>query len=319
MFEALLSLSLVALAVPAAHPSHPKTSDAKALAKAEVTLLDNAIADLKKEYAAHLKDPHGSDLRAQSSYFVDHPVQFSPESVLDAIDRVGGDDPRGVAYVRWQLLSGAPDKFEAKQLKRALAVYEKAPAPPARFGLSPDDQAKLEVMVLKSKQGEDSALSVMLEERVKQDAEANKPILAYRSALYARLPVCYESLVAGFRDTHERTQAAAGGGAYDAHAAQVVKDALAWAQSGDADPDQCGRLAETVARLRFVRSPPYYSKATWRIVRPSWSTRTDGVYSPKKLETLVGVLREAQKVGQAQQAAHQASQRKARTATGKKN
>src|SRR3954468_7912705 len=191
---ALLSLPLVAPRARAAQTSQPKATDAKALARAEVTVLDNAIADLRKEYAAHLKDPQGSLLRAQSSYFVDHPVQLSPESVLDAIDRVTGDDPRGVAYVKWQLLSAAPEKFDAKLLKRALALYEKAPAPPARFGLAPDDQAKLEAMVLKSKQGEDASLSVMLEERVKQDAAANQPILSYRTALYARLPVCYESL-----------------------------------------------------------------------------------------------------------------------------
>lgn len=322
---AIGALPLLLLVAPlrAAQLSQPKPPDAKALARAEATVLDNAIAELKKEYAAHLKDPRASALRAQASYFVDHPVQLSAESVLDSIDRVAGDDPRGVAYVKWQLLSAAPEKFEGKLLKRALGLYDKAPAPPARFGLSADDQAKLEVMLLKSKQGEDSALSVMLEERVKQEAEANKPVLAYRSALYARLPVGYESLVAGFRDALERTQAAAGGGAYDAHAGQVVKDALAWAQGGDADPEQCGRLAETVARLRFVRSNPYYAKAVWRVVKPSWSTRTDGVYSPKKLENLVEVLREAQKVGQAQQASQQpsqqASQRKARGANGKKN
>ena len=36
-------------------------------------------------------------------------------------------------------------------------------------------------------------------------------ILAYRDALYAKLPPGYDSLVAGFRDAHERTIAAVGG------------------------------------------------------------------------------------------------------------
>jgi hypothetical protein len=313
---AVVLLLLAASLAPrtAAEPA-ASTPDPKALARAEVTVLDAAVADLKKEYAAPLKDPQSSKLRAQSSYFVDHPVRLAPESLLDALERPLGDDPRCVAYVRWQLLSAAPEKFDPKHLKRVLAVYEKAPAPLPRFGLSPDDKNKLDALVLKSKRDDDAALSTRLEERVRQGAEANKPILAYRDELYARLPEGYESLVAGLRDARERTAAAAGGGAYDAHAARVVKDAQAWAQSGSADPDQCARLSEIVARLRFVRSEPYYARAVWRQVRPSWSTRSDGVYSPRKLADLEAVLKEAHQLGKAQQA----SQRKTGPATGKRN
>lgn len=293
----------------------PSTPDPKALAKAEATVLDAAIADLKKEYAAHLKAPQSSKLRPQASYFIDHPVKLSSESLLDALERPVGDDPRCVAYVRWQLLSAAPDRFDAKHLKRVLAVYENAPAPFRRFGLSQDDKNKLDALVLKSKKDDDAILSTQLEERVRQGAEANKPMLAYRDALYARLPEGFASLVAGLRDARERTVAAAGGGAYDAHAGRVVKDALAWARSGSADPDQCIRLAEIVARLRFVRSEPYYAKAVWRQVRPSWSTRSDGVYSPRKLADLEAVLKEAHQLGKAQQA----SQQKTGRARSKKN
>jgi hypothetical protein len=306
----LLCLGPRALAAPA-----PSTADPKALAKAEATVLDASIADLKKEYAAHLKAPQSSKLRPQSSYFIDHPVKLSPDTLLDALERPVGDDPRCVAYVRWQLLSAAPEKFDAKHLKRALAVYEKAPAPLPRFGLLQDDKNKLDVLVLKSRKGDDASLSTQLEERVRQGAEANGPILAYRDALYARLPEGFEALVAGLRDARERTVAAAGGGAYDAHAGRVVKDALAWARSGSADPDQCIRLAEIVARLRFVRSEPYYARAVWRQVRPSWSTRSDGVYSPKKLADLEAVLKEAHQVGKAQHA----SQQKTSRAGGRKN
>ena len=307
----LLTLSLA----PGAAQRKPTAPDPKALAKAEATVLDAAVADLRKEYVAHLKDPQAAHLRPQSSYFVDHPVRLSTESLLDALERPAGDDPRSAAYVRWQLLSAAPEKFDARHLKRVLAAYEKAPAPLPRFGMSLEEKGKLDVLLLKAKKEEDVAISARLDERVRQGVEANKSILAYRDALYARLPEGYESLVAGLRDAHERTVAAAGGGAYDAHAGQVVKDALAWAQSGAADPEQCAKLAELVAKLRFVRSEPYYARAVWRPDRPSWSTRSDGVYSPKKLADLETVLREAHKLGKAQQA----SQRKTKAADGKKH
>jgi hypothetical protein len=298
---------------PAAPPKsdRPKSPEAKALAKAEATVLDAAVAALRKEYADHLKSPQASRLRPQSSYFLDHPVELSVDSVLDALERPLGDDPRLVAYVRWQLLSGAPEKFDAAVLPRVLAIYRDAPAPPPRFGMSNEDKAKLDALLPKARKEEDAALSVKVEERVAQEAEVNRPILAYRDALYARLPGGFESLRAGFRDAHGRTAAAAAGGSYDAHCEKVVKDALAWAQSGDADAGQCGQLAELVARLRFVRSPAYYSRVAWRTDRLAWATKTDAVYSAKKLSDLEKVLRDVQRSGLARQA-QQAVQRNAR-------
>jgi hypothetical protein len=312
--RAVIGVLLSVLAIPAgavrgADRAKP-TPEAKALAKAEATVLDAAVADLRKEYAAHVKDPDGSRLRTQCTYFLDHPVQLSPASLLDVLERPLGDDPRAVAYVKWQLLSAAPEKFDAKLLPRVLSAYEKAPVPPPRFGLSTEDRAKLDALLLKAKREEDAVLSAKVDERVRLESEANKPIVAYRDGLYARLPEGFQSLVAGFRDAHERTLAAAGGGAYDDHAERVVKDAQAWAQSGAADPDQCAKLIEIVAALRFVRSEPYYARVAWRTDKLVWSTKTDAVYSAKKLSDLEMVLREAHKIGKAQQAA----QRKAKPA-----
>ena len=312
------SLVLTASPVRAAPPPKPPTPEAKALAKAETTVIEAAIAELKKEYAAHLKEPDTTRLRTQCTYFIDHPVQLSPESLLDALERpVGGGDPRATAYVKWQLLSGAPDKFDAGHLPRVLGIYENAPAPPPRFGSTPDERNKLDLLVLKARKEDDAVLSTKVEERVRQETEANKPILAYRDALYAKLPGGYDALVAGFRDAHERTLAAAGGGSYDEHAARVVKDALAWAQSGSADPDLCGKLTDLVAKLRHVRSPPYYARAQWRYERLSWSAKTDALYSAKKLSDLETVLREVHKLAKAQQASENKS-RTGRATNGKR-
>jgi hypothetical protein len=68
--------------------------------------------------------------------------------------------------------------------------------------------------------------------------------------------------------------------------------------------------------LRHLRSPPYYAEAKFqRTERLGWSNRTDAVYSPKKLETLEKLLREAH----ANAVATQAAQRNGRAANaGKK-
>jgi len=95
--------------------------------------------------------------------------------------------------------------------------------------------------------------------------------------------------------------------------ARVVKDALTWAQSGTADPAQCAALADLAAKLRFVRSPPYYARASWRYDHLAWSSKTDALYSAKKLSDLESVLREAQKLASAQQSAQPAGQRTRQT------
>ena len=307
----LVVSAIITLVTLGAAAKAPETKQSRAEAKAEAAALDAAVVELKKEYAAHQKDPQKAPLRTQCTYFLDHPAQVSSESLLAAIDQVTGGDPRLVAYVRWQLLSGTPKKFEpeSKLLPRILEAYRRAPQPPPRFGTSAQDQAKLDASLKDVRKEDDAKLSTMLEALARQEAEANRPILAYRDELYARLPTGYDALVAGLRDAAERTAAAAGGGVSDEHAARVVKDAQAWAQSGTADPKQCAQLAEAVARLRHTRSPPYYARATLRRgdSRLSWATKTDAVYSPKKLSDLETVLREAQKTGEASKAVNAAA------------
>ena len=296
----LMAFLLLFAAVPAA---------AADKAKAESAAIDAAITELKREYVASLKNPDTSPPRPQCTYFIDHlpTAPLSPEAVVAGLEKPIASDSRLTAYVRWQLLSAAPKKFETdpKLLPRVLDAYRRAPLPPPRLGVSPQDQAKLDALLTRARKEDDATLSAKLEEQAAKDAEANKPILSYRDELYARLPAGFDSLLAGFQDAHDRTAAAAGGGTQDAHAAKVVADAQAWAQSGQADPKQCAQLAELVAKLRHVRSPPYYARATLRrgADRLSWATKTDAVYSPKKLSDLEKVLRDAQKLGQAQKAA----------------
>src|SRR4051794_9908088 len=104
----LVPFALVALLTLGAAAKTPEAKQTRAQAKAEAAVLESAVAELKKEYAAHQKDPQKSPLRTQCTYLLDHAAQVSPESLFSAIDQITGADPRLVAYVRWQLLSGAP-------------------------------------------------------------------------------------------------------------------------------------------------------------------------------------------------------------------
>src|SRR5829696_7641149 len=108
----LLPFALVALFTLGGAAKSPESKQTRAQSKVEAAALESAVAELKKEFAAHQKDPQKAPLRTQCTYFLDHPAQVAPESLLGAIDQVTGTDPRLVAYVRWQLLSGAPKKFE---------------------------------------------------------------------------------------------------------------------------------------------------------------------------------------------------------------
>ena len=150
--------------------------------KADSPELDAAVADLKKEYAAHQKDPDAAPLRGQCTYFLDHPpaAPLAPESVVAALEKPISNDPRLTAYVRWQLLSAAPKKFDddPKLLPRVLDAYRRAPLPPPRVGMSAQDQAKLDALLTRARKEDDAALSAKLEEQAVRDAEANKPILA---------------------------------------------------------------------------------------------------------------------------------------------
>lgn len=288
----------------------------RAVSKAEAEAVEAVVAELKREYAAHLKDPRAAPLRPQCTWFVDHPRPLSPDAIVAALNQPLGHDGRMAAYVRWQLLSGLPPKVEAPGIvPRLIDAYAKAPPPLPRFGTSAEEKSQLDGLLKDARQEEDLRLTSILDERVQRVAELNKPILAYRDELYARLPEGFESLLAGFRDAAERTQAAAGGGVDDKHAEKVVNDAQAWAQSGTAEPRQLAQLADVVAKLRHLRSPPYYAEAKYqyRTERLGWSNRTDAVYSPKKLEMLEKLVRDAY----SNAAANQAAQRNNRASNAK--
>ena len=87
----------------------PSVAPAADKPNGESAVLEAAVADLKKEYAAHLKNPDAAPLRSQCTYFLDHPpaAALSAQAVVEALEKPVANDPRLAAYVRWQLLSAA--------------------------------------------------------------------------------------------------------------------------------------------------------------------------------------------------------------------
>ena len=313
---AITVVTVTALAAPAnPAPAATKVS-ARSVAKAEAEALEAVVAELKREYAAHQKDPATVPLRQQCTWFVDHPQPLSPAAIVSALNQPMGSDGQMVAYVKWQLLSGLPPKVEDPAVAaRLVEAYARAPQPLPRFGMAAEEKSQLDAALKDARREDDLILTSKLDQHVARVAGLNQPILAYRDGLYARLPEGFETLVAGFRDAAERTQAAAGGGVDDKHAEKVVNDAQAWAQSGLAEARQLGQLAEVVAKLRHLRSPPYYAEAKYqRTERLGWSNRTDAVYSPTKLENLEKLLRAAHADAVAQQAAVRRNGRAGRSA-----
>ena len=104
-FLSVVSAFMLAAAIPAAPADK---------ARGESAAIEAAVTELRREYAAHLRDPDAAPLRLQSTYFLDHPAAAAPaaEGVVAALEKAVANDPRLTAYVRWQLLSAAPKKFE---------------------------------------------------------------------------------------------------------------------------------------------------------------------------------------------------------------
>ena len=252
--------------------------------------IEEAIDELRQEYVAFAKKARGARLRPQSDYFAGKKFRLDEKQLVAALGESFGNDPRFSAYIRWQLLSGAPAQFSPDLQPKLLELYRKAPVPLPRYGLTPTDQRKLDAMLQSAKKDDYTRLGDMVAAQVEATAEANKPILAYRDELYARLAPSYDVFVAAMRDGYERLN---NGMPTKAHMTKVMADLGAWAASGDAKPRQCAALAELVYKLRSERTPKYYVNVGARAGRPAyWAYRTEAMYDPKKLHELQLLLEE---------------------------
>src|SRR4051812_28458017 len=95
-----------------------------------------AIQALQKEFAAHAKEPQKNKLRDKSDYFKANPSpDATPELIMKGLEGSVSGGYAAEAYVKWQLLSGIEGKFPDDLVKRAVAVYRRAPSPANHPGL----------------------------------------------------------------------------------------------------------------------------------------------------------------------------------------
>jgi hypothetical protein len=264
------------------------SSDAAPIAKADKAAIDAAVADLKKEFVAHQRDPK-SPLRTTCDYFKEKPP-IALDAVFAALEQRLDSDPGVAAYARWQLLSAFPKEIAAANLSQAIEIYRQAPRPSARYGLSEKEQASLDGWLSSAKKTDDVVLTIRLESAVKVWSEQNRHIIAYRDEWYRRLPKTAVTFAAAFQDAFERQNLAAGA---DDFAPLVIADVSNWMTVGDADAAKCGALAQLLAKLRDKPAPPYYASAAIRSGKLMWVKKTDSMDPRKKLTHLHQALIEA--------------------------
>jgi hypothetical protein len=231
---------------PAAKPA-PAAADAGKKAMAAVQA---AVQSLTKELTAHEKDPK-TPLREKSNYFTENPSpDVTPEVLLQAMVSKIRPDATGDSYIKWQLLSGAPGKFDAKLAPTAADALMKAARPLPRPGISADDRRQLDPLLRNVQTNDDAAaINKKLDDLVTAWEEKNKPVLAYRDELYAKLPTGPATLLARLQDGAQRGEAG-----IDSNIMMkgVVDDIAQWS-SHDAPAKDCLTMADQVQSILLDR------------------------------------------------------------------
>lgn len=281
---------VVTLCLAAVVTCSPFASAAPAAKSPARTAVDVAVDELRTEFAAHVRDP-AVRVREACDFFTTKPAAaVTVDAVFAALETKLDPDPRAAAYARWQLLSALPKELDPAAFNRALKAYGNAPPPAARFGLSPAEQSKLDGLLRGVRPTDDVVLTSAVEKQVRQWAQSNRHLLAYRDEWYRRLPKGAPTFAAAFRDAFERQNLAAGA---EDFVPLVIADAQNWLVAGDADPPKCAALAELLARLRAKEPPPYYASAAVRSGKLTWVKKTDSMDPRKKLTHLHQALVEA--------------------------
>lgn len=259
IWTATTVLALVALHAGAAPATTQSIAPvARTRADARHPMIQTAIAELTKEIESALR--RGEDPpRVQSDYFsAVVAADLQPAAVIAALQRPIGDDPRVTAYVKWQLLSGLTDELDEQTAGELLHVYRTAPPPVPQPGMDKPQRDDLERMIRNARETDADALSERFEQRVGRVERDNAIILSYRDALFAKLPVRYETLAAGFEDVAARLNVGADAAA---HARTVCKALPEWAMN--APPDQLKAMARAIGELEKKKGQPYYRRLYW--------------------------------------------------------
>jgi hypothetical protein len=279
------TVSIAADAPGKSAPANAGKPDAAGAAKKPVSLAPQ-IAALQKEWQAYAKDPKSNKIREKCDYFKENPApDLTPEAVLKALEGSVSGGPGAEAYVKWQLLSGVGGKFPDELLKRAIAVYRRAPAPASHPGLN---RRELNRAINGKKKAEAASYQEEMSEAVENLKSRNEVFLEYRDALFARLPNKLEAYQSGLEDAADRASRGLNANSiFDT----VSTGLRGWAIT-DAKPGQVAGVVGAVRRLREVvtrdDSRPYA-----RIGDDKGMARWDvgpHAIDPKKIDDLVQFL-----------------------------
>lgn len=249
--------------------------------------LADAVRDLLAEYDAHLRDP-AATLRSESDYF-SNAGEVVQRVLLETLRRRLSDDLAADCYVKWQLLS-AVEKFDDDLLPDALALYRGSPRLVVRPGVDPREKQELDQLALRvRKETAIDAINRRLSDAVAQVVSQNEPVLAYRDALYARLPPGPEAFAAAIEDLADRLD---GGVVSKAFVDARLEEIGRWSSGGAATTEQMQRVAALLARLRRYDGPQYHSELDWSKGRAVWRKKRDGYGRSQKLKALIDDLYE---------------------------
>src|SRR5688500_9336846 len=272
----LLSPSAAVRALSPATPRATTTSATTPITPTQRTRADarnpailEAIVELTKEIEPALRNGERPP-RDQSNYFLGG-SDVPPSAVILALRRPLGSDARAQAYVKWQLLSALPRELDEKTSAEILQVYRTAPAPLPRLGMDKQSRDELERMIRNARESDSERLVEQFEqmdERVERD---NLLILKYRDALFAKLPVSYDAIVAGFDDAAARINV--GADAAD-HARALCKAVEGWAPN--APPEQLKAVSRALSQLEKKKGQEYYSRLYWSTSGKMQFTKTQG-------------------------------------------
>jgi len=285
---AILALLLpIASAAPTATTKPVATKPAVAPAKAADAAIMAAVKVLVREDETYLKDGK-SPVRSSSDYFTQKPSpDVTPDAIAVALGRTYSQNPRVDAYVKWQLLSAVPGKFQGSQLGPAITAYRLAPEPLLMPGMEGHERAELERLRGTSISAEAVAqLDVKIKDQIEKTTTANAPILGYRDALFAKLPPTYDALNAGFEDAYERLKA--GAETKDLVESLSSVSRLWLTSTPPPTPQQLDALGKTVTTLSREQGPQYFAGIEWNEEKRKsyWQTRRPHFYPAKPLEDL---------------------------------
>jgi len=190
-----------------ASASKPPVGDPHAAAK----IVNEAVQALLKEYAAYANDSKTNQLRATADYFTQNkPAGLTDAAIIAALNVRHSSDAAADGYVKWQLLSGLSATIDPKSEPQLLLAYRSMPTLFVRPGMSTEDKRELDDAIRGMKHpsaDQINDLNTKLTGIITPWQMHNLPILSYREAMYGKVPVSYDSLVAGLKDGYERVTA----------------------------------------------------------------------------------------------------------------